>query len=297
MGNIVAMFEVAKPFWLLNAIIGVLIIALLILNCFIPQIRGWLGEKRVRKLLNELDDSLYAIENNLLLQADTKTVQIDHVVISNYGIFVIETKNYVGWVAGKDFDKTWTHINRGRFKTKMINPVKQNWGHIQALKGVLSSFPKVNFISVVVFNEGIKLKVSSKTDVIHIEELLQTVQKYNAETISEEERETIARQLKTLNLNNFVNKKKHIHNLKSGQAMSECSKTETIIEQKAQAEEQPTTKPILCSKCGVPMVRRTATRGSHAGQEFYGCPNYPRCREIISIPQNDSQAKAENFIH
>lgn len=294
MGNIVATLEISKSFWLLDAIIGVLIIALLILNCFVPQIRGWLGEKRVRSLLNELDDSLYIVENNLLLQADTKTVQIDHVVISNYGIFVIETKNYVGWVAGKDFDKTWTHINRARFKTKMINPVKQNWGHIQTLKGALSSFPNINFISVVVFNEGVKLKVNSKTDVIHIDELLQTVQKYNEDNISNEERETVACQLKKLNMNSFVNRKKHIRNLKAEQAIRETSNTETTIEQKAPTEDPPTNNPILCPKCGVPMVRRTATRGTHAGQEFYGCPNYPRCREILPVSQNDSEAKAEN---
>jgi len=36
----------------------------------------------------------------------------------------------------------------------------------------------------------------------------------------------------------------------------------------------------LCPKCGVPMVVRTATRGKHKGERFYGCPNYPRCREV-----------------
>ena len=42
------------------------------------------------------------------------------------------------------------------------------------------------------------------------------------------------------------------------------------------------TAPI-CPKCGVPMVLRTATRGKNRGQQFYGCPNYPRCREIRPV--------------
>lgn len=36
-----------------------------------------------------------------------------------------------------------------------------------------------------------------------------------------------------------------------------------------------------CPKCGVPMVPRTAQRGENRGQSFYGCPNYPRCRQVL----------------
>lgn len=46
---------------------------------------------------------------------------------------------------------------------------------------------------------------------------------------------------------------------------------------------QHTTAPPLCPRCGIPMVTRTARRGEHQGKQFYGCPNYPRCREIVAI--------------
>ncbi len=36
-----------------------------------------------------------------------------------------------------------------------------------------------------------------------------------------------------------------------------------------------------CPKCGVPMVLRTASKGKAAGQQFYGCRNYPKCRETV----------------
>lgn len=39
---------------------------------------------------------------------------------------------------------------------------------------------------------------------------------------------------------------------------------------------------ILCPKCGIPMVLRKAARGKNAGNEFYGCLNYPKCKEIIN---------------
>ena len=37
-----------------------------------------------------------------------------------------------------------------------------------------------------------------------------------------------------------------------------------------------------CPKCGVPMIERKATKGKNAGQAFYGCPNYPRCRQVVN---------------
>jgi restriction system protein len=44
-----------------------------------------------------------------------------------------------------------------------------------------------------------------------------------------------------------------------------------------------TPSPPLCPKCGVPMVKRIATRGEHKGEPFYGCPNYPKCKEILPV--------------
>lgn len=43
-------------------------------------------------------------------------------------------------------------------------------------------------------------------------------------------------------------------------------------------------EPPRCPRCGVPMVLRVARRGNQPGRLFYGCPNYPLCREIINIP-------------
>jgi very-short-patch-repair endonuclease/predicted RNA-binding Zn-ribbon protein involved in translation (DUF1610 family) len=38
-----------------------------------------------------------------------------------------------------------------------------------------------------------------------------------------------------------------------------------------------------CPKCGLQMVERTAKKGDKAGNKFYGCPNYPKCREVVEI--------------
>jgi len=39
----------------------------------------------------------------------------------------------------------------------------------------------------------------------------------------------------------------------------------------------------LCPKCGTPMVIRVAKQGSRAGEKFYACPNYPKCRSVLPV--------------
>jgi hypothetical protein len=41
----------------------------------------------------------------------------------------------------------------------------------------------------------------------------------------------------------------------------------------------------ICPKCGLPMVVRTAVKGEHHGEKFYGCPNFPKCREVRTFPK------------
>jgi hypothetical protein len=44
----------------------------------------------------------------------------------------------------------------------------------------------------------------------------------------------------------------------------------------------------ICPKCGSKMLRRTAKSGANAGGQFWGCPNYPRCRSVLSIQAKPS---------
>ncbi len=67
---------------------------------------------------------------------------------SKFGIFVIEIKNYQGWILGKEYDDYWILVIYEQ-KEKLHNSVKQNYGHIQVLKEALSEYADVNYISIV----------------------------------------------------------------------------------------------------------------------------------------------------
>lgn len=62
----------------------------------------------------------------------------------------------------------------------------------------------------------------------------------------------------------------------------------TEFSSEVEGEAFPSESP-RCPRCGVPMVLRVARRGRQPGRLFYGCPNYPLCREIINVPTGREQ--------
>ncbi|MEH6939557.1 nuclease-related domain-containing protein, partial [Bacillus sp. JJ664] len=96
---------------------------------------GELGEYKINIQLDQLDKQFKYVSDLLIDNPNSKTrySQIDHVVITPYAIFVIETKNYQGTIYG-DRDRTKWNVN-GKFP--MMNSFNQNFGHIQAIKSLL----------------------------------------------------------------------------------------------------------------------------------------------------------------
>jgi len=106
---------------------------------FLPKFKGAAGEWAVnRALLKNLDPDEYQVLHDLLIP-DGKggMTQIDHVVVSAFGIFVIETKNWDCWVHGSDRGREWTltYLKGGR--KKAMNPLHQNEGHVKTIVTLL----------------------------------------------------------------------------------------------------------------------------------------------------------------
>ena len=80
-----------------------------------PTIRGRIGERRVDRVLREaLDGNQYRVHSDVILSSLDGTTQIDHVVISRFGVFVIETKNFSGLVVGGPRDAQWSQYHGRR---------------------------------------------------------------------------------------------------------------------------------------------------------------------------------------
>ncbi|MEM8928360.1 MAG: nuclease-related domain-containing protein, partial [Bacteroidota bacterium] len=88
---------------------------------YLPRIYGTLGEVYVARILKRLNKKDFIVHNNIYLKKNDKTSQVDHLILSIYGIYVIETKNFKGWIFGKEKAKFWTQTLY-RKKYKIYNP-------------------------------------------------------------------------------------------------------------------------------------------------------------------------------
>lgn len=135
----------------------IIIGAIIFLTIWLRTSKGRIGEHQVAHILSKLSKDRYRIINNLLLRTSSgSTTQVDHIVISQYGIFVIETKFYKDWIYGGENSEYWTQNIYGH-KYSLRNPIHQNQGHIRALKHHLKDFGDIPFISIVAFFRQFRL--------------------------------------------------------------------------------------------------------------------------------------------
>lgn len=225
-----------------------------------PKVKGYMGERAVSSILSRLDRDKYMVLNNVMLKISDKTTQIDHIVVSNYGIFVIETKNYKGWIYGDEHSQHWTQVIYKR-KEKLYNPIRQNLGHIKALKEHLKEFPNIPFYSIIVFTLNADLKVDTLTPVVYTTNLLKAILQFNREVISETMKKKIYNYLSTNNITSKEIRNKHVSFIQDSKA---------VHRQKASNN--------TCPRCNSSLVLRKGKFG-----EFNGCSNYPKCRYTLPL--------------
>lgn len=242
------------------AIFIVLILVFLFWKLFSVNIKGAIGEKRIASLLYFLDKSNYKVINNIVLEVDGKTTQIDHIVISDFGVFVIETKNYKGWILGGENSEYWTQVIFKR-KERFYNPIRQNLGHIKALKICLNEFPDLKYISIIVFPSKAEIKTQTNTDVVYSSQLIKTIKKYTDVNLLENQKEAISQRINECNLIDIYDKRSHVRSIK----------------QRIQNREEAI-KENKCPQCGANLVKRNGKFGN-----FLGCTSYPRCKFTSKI--------------
>ena len=97
--------------------------------------KGAVGEQIIKvEALNKLDRSQYHYFHNLIIPHNGATTQIDNIIVSPFGVFVIEAKYYEGWIFGGAQQKTWWHTKSRHEKYPFTNPLYQNYAHIKALE-------------------------------------------------------------------------------------------------------------------------------------------------------------------
>ena len=237
-----------------------LVIILAILNAFfVPKIRGALGESSVKHLLSRLPEDSYRVLNDIMVNGKYGLTQIDHVVVSKYGVFVVETKNMKGKIYGGDQSREWTKYSKGR-KMTFKNPMNQNYGHVKALEQLTNLSPDL-FHSIVVFVGSARLQFDAGRGVVYERDLLKLIRSYQTEVISISQVDHITEMIWSANNNTSETRKEHLTQIRSKTADNEAK-----------------IKNMICPKCGGELK----IRKGHYGK-FYGCSNYPKCRFTKNI--------------
>ena len=218
------------------------------------KIKGKIGEFEVSAILATLSKDNYVIFNNVTLPSKYGTTQIDHIVVSIYGIFVIETKNYKGLIYGGENAETWAKNMWGN-KYEFRNPLKQNYGHVKTLQQLLQ-LPMSCFEPIVVFSNSADISVQTDKTVITLFHLRGAITRHKTILFSQEQVEDFCTKIRQAAIDEKGTSKRHIQNVRSN------------VYNRQQAINQG-----ICPQCGGRIVLRHGRYGS-----FYGCSNYPNCR-------------------
>jgi hypothetical protein len=239
-----------------TSFLGILVLSILLLR-LLPS-KGEFGERSVSRRLKGLPTDKYIIFNDVILPTKTGTTQIDHIVISIYGVFVIETKFYKGWIVGGEDNEYWTQKIYGK-KHRFYNPILQNGGHIRKLKRLLSNFVNIPFFPIVTFSKQANLKIKTTySRVTYWNDLVSEIKSHSTERLSWNEVNEIGSviQLSMLDSKDKKIRKQHNRNVKM-----------------ARFQKQTMIEFGKCPRCGGSLVLRNGQYG-----RFYGCSNYPACK-------------------
>nr|WP_255762635.1 NERD domain-containing protein [Halomonas alkalisoli] len=249
-------FEAARPLWWVLPI--VVLLGIIKSRWF----KGIFGEAFVKLIARlRLPAEEYRGVHNVTLPTPDGTTQIDHALVSRYGIFVIETKHMTGWIFGSERQAQWTQkIYRKTFKFQ--NPLRQNYKHVKALEALLD-VPADTIYSLVVFSGSAVFKTRMPDNVTIGGGYVRYIKSFQEPVLSDAQVQEVLESITTGRLApNRETHRQHVKHLKA--------RFESIAER-------------TCPKCGSGMVLRTSKRGANAGNRFWGCSAYPKCREMQDV--------------
>ena len=227
-----------------------------------PWFKGVLGEALVKFTARlRLPDDIYHRLHNVTLPTPDGTTQIDHIFVSRFGIFVVETKNIKGWIFGGENQAQWTQkIFKKSFKFQ--NPLRQNYKHVKTLETALD-VPTESIHSVVVFAGGSTFKSPMPANVTAGGGYITYIKSFSEPVLSELQVQRAVSKIESARLESTrKTHRQHVQRLKT--------RSNTSAERK-------------CPKCGSRMVLRKARRGANAGNQFWGCSGYPKCRVVQNV--------------
>lgn len=215
--------------------------------------KGWFGEKKATFWMwLSLDSQIYNRFHDTIIPSSNGTTQIDHILVSRYGIFIVETKNKDGWIFGSEDQASWTQVLYGK-KYSFQNPLRQTYRQ----KKILAQFIQVDdslIHTVIYFAGDSKFKTQLPPNVLN-SGIGSYIKNFSELVLSQDEVYRIIAKIGQHTNESQISHSDHVRSLRERHNSS-----------------------TICPKCGGSLKLKEAKKGSNAGSRFLGCENYPRCR-------------------
>ena len=257
---------------------------------------GIAGEKNVAFELRNSGMDMFIL-HDIYLEYGDLSAQIDYMIICRHRIYVIECKNLVGDIEvdnNGQFVRRY-EINGKKFKESIYSPITQNERHRNVIKEVRKA-DRSNIITKKLFENAFDdnyksivvlanpksclndkyAKKEIKQQVIRADGLVAYIKKSESESTLEPMTEKQMREVAEFFLSKSVPNKSDY--AKKYEELLEAEKSGTYNVQTPLEN-----KENICPECGGKLVVRTASTGKYAGNKFWGCSNYPKCRFIKNI--------------
>ena len=199
-------------------------------------------KKEIEKLPSE-----YKVLSDVMLYINNKITITDYIIVSIYGIFVIEAKEYKGKITGDRYGKYWDRIDK---KDSYINPINQNNVIIKILSNLLN-IEETKFINIVcILNDNKKIDIKNDGEIIDKELVIDKILSYKEKIIDNPDELYMI-----VSKNNVVNeqiRKKYYKILKN--MKDDFGK-------------------YVCPRCGNRLIKKNSLLGA-----YFVCLNYPKCK-------------------
>jgi len=244
--------------FILISLVSIAIITMFMLYQ-LPLIKEWSGRRQVYAATEFLlESSDYYLMKDVVLLTFEGLIQIDLIIVSRFGVFVVATYHYAGVIDGTDLDDQWTQISKKKERYEFQNPSYQNRKNVETLKSLIG-LEKNKIFPVVVFDGISAFKSTMMPRITRGSEFLQYIRSKQELLLTTNEIQKIVETIEA---------KRKKQGLVSGlKHVDTHNQTSSLLDNHQS-----------CPTCGSEMVIRVAANGRHNGQQFLQCELYPTCR-------------------
>ena len=259
--------------------------------------KGFRGEYELYlQTTKQMEDQTYWLFNVYVPRSNGRTTEIDAILFHSSGIYIIESKNYGGWIYGSEYQERWTQcLKPGTYapvqKYSFYNPTRQNQFHVECFRTWLGKeYNDVPIYSIILFGDDCTLKEIHLTSNFHIVDYqynFPSIVKKIASTTSFSNMEYVKKIYDIthpLSQTDSTTKEKHIDDIQKN-LNQPTYKVQTLYSPTATPPSPAADTLGPCPLCGGTLLTRIAKKGPHPGTRFIGCSNFPSCRYTKNIDE------------